>query len=888
MKKLLLFLLNCFVVLSLSAQNADLMQTDLDFLYVTTHVGTKAEVNALSHHFSVDNCHFDERNGQYDVRIYLARHEYSDFMAQHLPFEILTPERPPGSSMVSTSLSDFTANWNKYPAYDVYEELMHSFETNFPDICKIDTILAATPNPQRPHKILAAHISSTLGQPADKPAFLYSSTMHGDEVVGYYMMLQLINYILNNATTDEQVQNILQNVDLYICPLENPDGTYKNSNTQISSYYSTRYNYYNVDLNRNYPFVPGISGSANVQPETQAIINWVADKHFVMSVNFHGGAELTNYPWDSWETADRAHPDADWYRYICQNYVDDCQEIDPSYMVGETAYQPGCGAVTEGGDWYVIDGSRQDYMNYYQHCREITIEAHFDKVVTSSTELPSYWTNSKNALLNYIEECLYGFRGIVTDAVTGEPVEAKILVQNHDTFNSEVYSHLPVGNYHRPIKAGTYTVEVSADCYETQTFTVTTTDGAGVRHDVQLQPLVSTPLVADQHIPAGETATLTATSSHTINWYESENAATPIATGSSFTTPALTQNTTYFVEEMAVVNNVTCVSERGSATVFVEGSIPDTIIDNPDTIVVVPDPVYVDLNFTACDNFFYDGENYYQSGDYEIVYANAAANGTDSIVRLHLTIHPSFSSNVILNVSQWDTYQIEDETYTATSSGMFTYDKVHQTVFGCDSVIHYFVYVASLTEVYADTSISACSPFIYEGEVLLMSGDYTFYYPGAAVNGIDSVLMIHLTLYPSYEENLNIALSLGESYWMGDEEFVAMQAGTFDFDKEFVSQFGCDSIVHYHFSTESTDINELTDNQFVVYPNPTQNQVWISRPYQCSSSMVTLYDAMGKCLRTYEWNNGKMMLDLTDFPSGIYFIQVCGQGNLQQQKVLKQ
>ncbi len=895
MRKFFLFFVCCFLMLSVFAQNADLLQTDLDFLYVTTHVASKAEVNALSHRFSVDNCHFDERSGQYDVRIYLARHEYSDFMAQHLPFEILTPERPPGGSMVSTSLSDFTANWNKYPAYDVYEELMHSFETNFPDICKIDTILAATPNPQRPHKILAAHISSTLGQPADKPAFLYSSTMHGDEVVGYYMMLQLINYILNNATADTQVQNILQNVDLYICPLENPDGTYKNSNTQISSYYSTRYNYNNVDLNRNYPFVPGISGSANVQPETQAIINWVADKHFVMSVNFHGGAELTNYPWDSWETADRAHPDANWYRYICQNYVDDCQEIDPSYMVGETAYQPGCGAVTEGGDWYVIDGSRQDYMNYYQHCREITIEAHFDKVVTSSSSLPTYWTNSKNALLNYIEECLYGFRGVVTDAVTGEPVEAKIFVQNHDTFNSEVYSHLPVGNYHRPIKAGTYTVEVSADCYETQTFTVTTTDGAGVRHDVQLQPLVSAPQVADQHINAGETATLTATSSHTINWYDSETASTPLATGTTFTTPALSQNTTYFVEEMAVVNNLTCVSERVSATVFVEGAAPDTTIENPDTIptdpdtiVVVPDPVYTDVSFEACDAFVYEGTNYLQSGDYEIVYANAAANGADSILRLHLTLHSSYSENRILNVALWDTYQIEDDTYTATAPGMFTYDKIHQTVFGCDSVIHYFVYVTSPTEVYADTSITACSPFIYEGEVLIMSGDYTFVYPGASASGVDSILMIHLTLHPSYEQDLLIPLSLGESYWMGDEEFVAMQAGSYDFNKQFTTQFGCDSIVHYHFAIENTGIDELTVNQLFIYPNPTQSQVWISRIGQCSFATISLYDAMGKCLLSREWTDEKMMLDLTELPSGIYFVQVLEQGNLRQQKVIKQ
>ena len=143
--------------------------------------------------------------------------------------------------------------------------------------------------------------------------------MHGDEVVGYYMMLRLIDYILNNATTDAEVMNILQNVDLWICPLENPDGTYYSADDRISSSYSRRYNWNNVDLNRNYPFVPGIGGSANVQPESQAIINWVADKHFVMSVNFHGGAELTNYPWDTWSTNSRRHPDDDWFRMICTN-----------------------------------------------------------------------------------------------------------------------------------------------------------------------------------------------------------------------------------------------------------------------------------------------------------------------------------------------------------------------------------------------------------------------------------------------------------------------------------------------------------------------------------------------------------------------------------------
>ena len=317
MKKLLFTLLFCLIgLLSVLAQNtpSDLLNTNRDFLYITTVLQTKAEVNALSRSFSVDACTMDPRSGQYAVRVFLDRSEYNRFLAQNLPFEIIpAAEERPG--MVATSLSEM-ANWDKYPSYEVYVQIMQNFQTNFPNLCKIDTILAATPCTQRPHMVMAAHISTTLGQPADKPAFLYSATMHGDEVVGYHMMLRLIDYILNNPT-DPQVQQVLQNVDLYICPLENPDGTYKTSNTQISSSASSRYNWNNVDMNRNYPFLPGVNGSANVQPETQAIVNWVADKHFVMSANFHGGAELTNFPWDSWRSSTRMHADDTWFRYIC-------------------------------------------------------------------------------------------------------------------------------------------------------------------------------------------------------------------------------------------------------------------------------------------------------------------------------------------------------------------------------------------------------------------------------------------------------------------------------------------------------------------------------------------------------------------------------------------
>lgn len=467
---------------------------------------------------------------------------------------------------MATTLEEML-RWNKFPTYEVYTQLLQHFQDSFPNLCQIDTILDTTPHPDLHHSIFAIHISNTLGQTTTKPAFLYSSTMHGWEVVCYYTMLRLANYILNNATTDTAVQRLLDNVDLYICPLENPDGTYHLTNDLIlkDNIHSTYHNYNDVQLNRNYPYLPGIEGSANIQPETQAIIDWVTPIHFVMSVNFHCGAEIVNYPWDAWTTAQRPHADADWFRYTGQNYASLCQAIDTAYLYGDYRGR----SVIEGADWSDVVGSRQDYMTYYQRCREVTIEMSYQSVITDTLVLPTFWDKSKDALLSYATECSYGFWGTVTDAVTGEPVEAMIKVVNHDYFHSEVLSHLPLGVYHRPIMAGTYTVEVSAPCYQTATFTVTTRPGVGIRHDVELMPQVEEPVAFDQYILAGMQTTVVALSQNEVWWYDSDTASQPLSIGNYYATPVLFDTTTYYLEEHYQDDTLLCVSPRSIVTVYV-------------------------------------------------------------------------------------------------------------------------------------------------------------------------------------------------------------------------------------------------------------------------------------------------------------------------------
>jgi hypothetical protein len=65
-------------------------------------------------------------------------------------------------------------------------------------------------------------------------------------------------------------------------------------------------------------------------------------------------------------------------------------------------------------------------------------------------------------------------------------LEATVFIEDHDHHGSEVSSHLPAGDYHRPIKGGTYDVTFSCEGYRSKTFTLTVTDRETLVHDVQL------------------------------------------------------------------------------------------------------------------------------------------------------------------------------------------------------------------------------------------------------------------------------------------------------------------------------------------------------------------------------------------------------------------
>ncbi|MHC1738181.1 MAG: M14 family zinc carboxypeptidase [Ignavibacteriaceae bacterium] len=457
MRKILLLLLLLSAVHFGQVYNSQYF-ADNGEAYFRFKVFDKAEINELSKIISIDKI------AEEYVYAYASEKEFKSFLKYGYGYEAL---KHPGDVPVDMATSiEGTEAWDVYPTYDVYVQMLTQYEMLYPNICKI--IDAGTTVQGR--KILFAKISDNVNMNEDEPEFMFSSTIHGDETTGYVLMLRLIDSLLNSYGENSRITNIVNSMEIWINPNANPDGTYRNGNNTLSG--ARRYNANSVDLNRNFPDpADGLHPDGNAwQPEVTAMMNLAQQKNFVFSTNFHGGAEVVNYPWDTWS---RLHPDNGWFYNISRKYADTVHAHAPSGYLTDLS-----NGITNGYAWYRITGGRQDYFTYYRRGREVTIEISETKLPSASL-LPSFWEYNKRSFLNWMEESLKGLRGVITNP-QGAPVKAKITIQGHDFDNSEIFSDSLSGNYHRFIAAGTYTVVISADSHHTKTYTNVTVGTGGV------------------------------------------------------------------------------------------------------------------------------------------------------------------------------------------------------------------------------------------------------------------------------------------------------------------------------------------------------------------------------------------------------------------------
>ncbi|NUM36442.1 MAG: DUF2817 domain-containing protein [Candidatus Brocadiae bacterium] len=374
-----------------------------------------------------------------DIEIDRCSLEEKTVYAYATPEEVKLIEYLGFQATLSPDIIGKNTRENSYHTYEALTAKLKQFAKDYPSIAKLESIGQSVEK----RELWILKISDNVEEDEAEPEVKYVSTMHGDEVVGQEMFVYLIQLLLENYGKDAQLTALVNDLEIWIMPNMNPDGTAK----------KRRYNSQWVDLNRNFP---DVQSDINNDPtgravETQAMMKFSGSRNFCLSLNFHGGAVVMNYPWD---TMAGDPPNVELVRFLCLGYS---KRNIPMYK--STSFKDG---ITNGYDWYEVNSGMQDWNYHWHNCLDLTVEVSQQKWPGADT-LPQYWKDNKESLLWSLAQARRGIQGIVKDKVTQKAVEAKIQVSNI----SKVFTtNKGNGFYNLVLMPGKHTVKFTAPGYE--------------------------------------------------------------------------------------------------------------------------------------------------------------------------------------------------------------------------------------------------------------------------------------------------------------------------------------------------------------------------------------------------------------------------------------
>ncbi len=149
--------------------------------------------------------------------------------------------------------------------------------------------------------IMMVTISQDVAYADEKPALLYTGTIHAREWIGIELATAFVRYVIDNYKVNPRLLNALTRNTLYMVPCLNPDG-FEYSRNHFSFWRKNRRDNgdgtFGVDLNRNFSvrFRKGNDTSSNIysgpeafsEPETRAIKEFAdSHKNITIALDYH-------------------------------------------------------------------------------------------------------------------------------------------------------------------------------------------------------------------------------------------------------------------------------------------------------------------------------------------------------------------------------------------------------------------------------------------------------------------------------------------------------------------------------------------------------------------------------------------------------------------------
>lgn len=320
-----------------------------------------------------------------------------------------------------------------YPSSKQIERKLKALHAKYPTVTKLFSI-GKSVNGQ---DLWVMKISDNPQVDELEPEFIYISSMHGNEITGREVMVRFIErFLADYQNADLFTQKMIHHTEIFIMPSMNPDG----SDAQ------TRGNANFVDLNRDFPDFTtsdNLNSPHNREPETAAVMKFQDKRHFALSANFHGGAEVVNYPWDT-----KKDPHS-FEQLIVDFSLDYAREVP--YIYQSNSFPQG---ITNGWDWYEVDGGMQDWSTYWYNNIQVTVEIS-DRKWPDYSQIPYYFKENYSALLKYMANIHQGIGVKLLNFESGD----RLYFRNANSYfefplyKDEFYTVLPAGIYDMQVRS---------------------------------------------------------------------------------------------------------------------------------------------------------------------------------------------------------------------------------------------------------------------------------------------------------------------------------------------------------------------------------------------------------------------------------------------------
>lgn len=348
--------------------------------------------------------------------------------------------------------------------YRVFAQEVPDYDATYPTIAEINASLQAvvTAHPSitrleqigtsvQGREIYAVVISDNPSSDEAEPEIRITGNIHGDEKTAGMSCLNFIEVLTDNYGTSDMCTYVVDNSELWVIAIVNPDGYVNNS----------RYNADGVDLNRDFSYMNTSSywqGEESVIIRDLSMQDWPVQNNFINNfatgLSFHSGAECFNAVWNYSLTA--VIQDEDLITAQGNAYANH-PSISSYYGAGTwPVYIPGA-------SWYATEGDVNDWSYGEMGTVDHTIEV---SLIKSDSDWPGIANANYMPMLEFCVTSTYGIYGTVKDG-SGNPLDALVEVSVADGVDSEALrfcrTDVVDGGYSKAMVPGTYNVMVTVE-----------------------------------------------------------------------------------------------------------------------------------------------------------------------------------------------------------------------------------------------------------------------------------------------------------------------------------------------------------------------------------------------------------------------------------------